>query len=138
MDTKLMPRLIAVDDNGDSAELIIRVAKTCGYSTRMMTDARSLGDMLKQNDADVITLDLSMPDVDGIKTLDLLRDAGFRGHLIIISGHREFIREHACEVAKTNGLKVAGHLDKPVPLQALRELLKSLNVVVGADESRSP
>jgi CheY-like chemotaxis protein len=137
MNTKLMPRLIAVDDHGDSAELIIRVAKTCGYSTRMMTDTRSLGDTLKRNDADVITLDLSMPDADGIETLNLLRDAGFRGHLIIISGHRECLREYACEVAKTNGLKVAGHLEKPIRLQALRELLKSLNVLEGAEESRS-
>jgi CheY-like chemotaxis protein len=133
MNAKLVPRLIAVDDNEDSAELIIRVAKTCGYSTRMMTDTRSLGDMLKRNDADVITLDLSMPDTDGIETLNLLRDAGFHGHLIIISGHRECLREYACEVAKNNGLKVAGHLEKPIRLQALRDLLKSFNVLEGAE-----
>jgi CheY-like chemotaxis protein len=85
----------------------------------------------------VVTLDLSMPDADGIETLNLLRDAGFHGHLIIIRGHRECLRAYACEVAKTNGLKVAGHLEKPIRLQALRELLKSLNVLEGAEESRS-
>jgi CheY-like chemotaxis protein len=91
-----------------SAELIIRAAKACGYSTRMMTDTRSLGDALKQNGAEVVTLDLSMPDADGIETLDVLRGVSFSGHLIIISGHRECLREYACEMAKTNGLKVAG------------------------------
>ena len=103
----------------------------------MMTDTRSLGDTLKQNSAEVVTLDLSMPDADGIETLDLLRDAGFCGNLIIISGHRECLREYACEKAKTNGLKVAGHFEKPIPLQALRALLKSLNVLEGTEESRS-
>ena len=137
MDGKLMPRLIAIDDNGDSAELIIRAAKACGYSARMMTDTRSLVDTLKENGAEVITLDLSMTDADGIETLNLLRDIDFGGHLIIISGHRECLREYACEMAKTNGLKVAGHFEKPIRLQALRELLRSLNVFEGAEESRS-
>ena len=136
MDSK-MPRLIAIDDNEDSAELIIRIAKACGYSTRMMTDTRSLGDTLKQNGADVVTLDLSMPDADGIETLHVLREVSFSGHLIIISGHRECLREYACETAKTNGLKVAGHFEKPIRLQALRELLRSLNVLEGTEDSRS-
>lgn len=126
MDIQNPPRLIAVDDHSDSAELITRVAKNCGYSARMLTDPRALGEALHENGAEVVTLDLSMPESDGIEILDRLRDVGFRGHLIIVSGHRECLRQYACEMAKTNGLNVAGHFEKPIRLQALGSLLKSL------------
>jgi len=119
-------RLLAVDDNSDSAELIARVAVKCGYEARSVTNPSSLGEMLHQWKPQVLTLDLCMPEEDGISLLSLLKDTGFSGSLIIISGQDDWFRKTAGRLASARGLNVAQDLSKPVDLKALREVLNEL------------
>jgi CheY-like chemotaxis protein len=119
-------RLLAVDDNSDSAELIARVASKCGYDARSMTDPSTLARVLSEWQPQVLTLDLCMPDEDGISVLTLLTQSGFSGHLLIISGQDEWFRKTASRLASARGLNVAEDLCKPVDLKALRELLVQL------------
>ena len=119
-------RLLAVDDNSDSAELIARVAVKCGYEARSVTDPSSLGDVLHNWKPQVLTLDLCMPEEDGISLLSLLKSAGFAGSLIIISGQDDWFRKTASRLASARGLNVAQDLPKPVDLKALREVLTEL------------
>lgn len=119
-------RLLAVDDNSDSAELIARVAAKCGYDARSMTDSSTLGQVLDEWKPQVLTLDLCMPEEDGISVLSLLTQNGFSGHLLIISGQDEWFRKTASRLASARGLNVADDLCKPVDLRALRELLTQL------------
>jgi len=119
-------RLLAVDDNSDSAELIARVASKCGYDARSMTDPSTLARVLDEWKPQVLTLDLCMPDEDGISVLSMLTQSGFSGHLLIISGQDEWFRKTASRLASARGLNVAEDLCKPVDLKALRELLTQL------------
>ena len=119
-------RLLAVDDNSDSAELIARVAVKCGYEARSVTDPSSLGDVLHNWKPQVLTLDLCMPEEDGISLLSLLKSAGFTGSLIIISGQDDWFRKTASRLASARGLNVAQDLPKPVDLKTLREVLTGL------------
>jgi two-component system chemotaxis response regulator CheB len=116
-------RLLAVDDNADSAELVARLAAKCGYDARSLTDPRSLGAVLKDWKPQVITLDLCMPEEDGIGTFATLHEAGFQGELVIISGQADWLRKTAGRLASARGLKVAADLSKPVDLSVLRSLL---------------
>ena len=119
-------RLLAVDDNSDSAELIARVASKCGYDARSITDPSTLAQVLDEWKPQVLTLDLCMPEEDGISLLSLLTRSGFSGHLLIISGQDEWFRKTASRLASARGLNVANDLCKPVDLKALRELLTQL------------
>jgi CheY-like chemotaxis protein len=119
-------RLLAVDDNSDSAELIARVAMRCGYEARCLTDPRLLSQMLKDWQPEIVTLDLCMPQEDGIETLSQLRTGGFTGHLVIISGQDDSMRDVASRLAVARGLKLAAHLSKPIDLPVLRNLLATL------------
>jgi two-component system, chemotaxis family, chemotaxis protein CheY len=119
-------RLLAVDDNADSATLIARVAAKCGYDARSTTDSSSLARILKEWQPEVLTLDLCMPDEDGINVLSVLTDSGFSGQLLIISGQDEWFRKTASRLASARGLNVADDLSKPVDLKVLRELLTRL------------
>jgi two-component system chemotaxis response regulator CheB len=119
-------RLLAVDDNSDSAELIARVAVKCGYEARSVTNPSSLGDVLHNWKPQVLTLDLCMPEEDGISLLSLLKSAGFTGSLIIISGQDDWFRKTASRLASARGLNVAQDLPKPVDLKTLREVLTGL------------
>jgi two-component system chemotaxis response regulator CheB len=119
-------RLLAVDDNADSAELVARLAAKCGYDARSLTDPRSLGAVLKDWRPEVVTLDLCMPEEDGIGTFATLQESAFHGELIIISGQDDWLRKTAGRLASARGLKLAADLSKPVDLSVLRDLLTKL------------
>ena len=120
------PHLLAIDDDEDSAKLIARVAAKCDYTTNVLTDSRALERVLVERAPDIISLDLSMPEVDGLQALDVLRRAKFAGYVMIVSGHPTCMRQHVSGVAKTGGLKVAGHFQKPINTAELARVLKDL------------
>ena len=121
-----MDRLLAVDDNSDSAELVARVAAKCGYETQTVSDPRALKQVLEAWKPAVLTLDLCMPEADGIGLLSMLEESGFGGQLVIISGQEGWLRKAAGRLASLRGLRVADEMGKPVDLKALRQLLIKL------------
>jgi CheY-like chemotaxis protein len=122
-------RLLAVDDNFESAELIARVGATCGYETKPIMDPRAVPEILGDWKPHVLTLDLCMPHKDGFSTLATLQKAGFKGSLIVISGQNDWLRKAACQLAEINGIEVTSHLQKPINLGALRDLLNTIRLV---------
>jgi CheY-like chemotaxis protein len=124
-------RLLAIDDNIDSAELIARIANKCGYEARAMADG-ALSGVMADWIPDIVTLDLCMPQDDGIAMLSLLQEKGFSGSLVIISGQDEWFRKTAGRLAAARGLKVAADLSKPISVKELRETLAGLS---GADNA---
>jgi len=126
------PRLLAVDDNPDSAELIARVAAKCGYEAKAIGDLDQLRDVLMAWAPSVLTLDLCMPQEDGIGIIAMLKECDFAGNLVIISGQDGWLRKAAARLADARGLKVAEDLGKPVDLKALRDLLNGLSAAQAA------
>jgi DNA-binding NtrC family response regulator len=122
----LAKRLLAVDDNADSAELVARVAAKSGYEVQSLTDPRSLRAVVENWKPGVITLDLCMPEEDGIGVFATLYESGFQGELVIISGQDDWLRKTASRLASARGLRVAADLSKPVDLSVLRDLLAKL------------
>jgi two-component system chemotaxis response regulator CheY len=119
-------RLLAVDDNSDSAELVARVAAKCGYDTQTISDPRALRRAVEDWKPEVLTLDLCMPEADGIGLLSMLEESGFAGQLVIISGQEGWLRKAAGRLAALRGLRVADEMGKPVDIKALRQLLTNL------------
>ncbi len=119
-------RLLAVDDSADSADLVARVAAKCGYEAQATSDPASVRALVVSWKPEVLTLDLCMPEADGIDLLSVLEETGFNGLLVIISGQDGWFRKAAGRLAETRGLKVVDDLQKPVDIGALRELLSRL------------
>jgi DNA-binding NtrC family response regulator len=119
-------RLLAIDDSADSADLVARIATKCGYEAQAVSDPSSVRALVASWKPEVLTLDLCMPEADGIDLLSVLAESGFNGLLIIISGQDGWFRKAAGRLAETRGLKVVDDLQKPVDIAALRELLSRL------------
>jgi len=119
-------RLLSIDDNLDCAELIVRVADKCGYEARAVTDIPTLHAMLADWMPDVLTLDLCMPQEDGIAVLALLNKQGFHGSVLIVSGQEDWLRRSAGRLAAAHGLKVIADIAKPIDVKQLRETLINL------------
>jgi CheY-like chemotaxis protein len=124
-------RLLAIDDNEDSAELIARVAGKCGYEARSMSDTETLHSVLETWRPQVLTLDLCMPE-DGIALLGSIKASGFSGALIIISGQDDWLRRAAAKLASARGISDVHDLSKPIDLKALRDLLAKLDTAAAA------
>jgi two-component system chemotaxis response regulator CheB len=122
-----MGRLLAVDDSADSAELVARVAAKCGYDARSISDPTGLDRLLRDWRPEVLTLDLCMPEADGIGLMSVLKENGFDGQLVIISGQDGWLRKAAARLAEGRGLQVAADLEKPIDLAVLRQLLIGLS-----------
>lgn len=119
-------KLLAVDDDAPSAELIVRVAERCGYEAFATSDSRGVLNLVEALQPDVIAVDVSMPHIDALGLFRLLAARGFSGRLIVVSGQdREvlnFVRDSAAEM----GLQRPEVHQKPLNFQALRETLGRL------------
>ena len=120
-------RLLAIDDNADSAELIARVAGKCGYQAQSMSDTRTLNSVLESWSPQVLTLDLCMPQEDGIALISSIKASGFSGALIIISGQDDWLRRAAVKLAVARGIDVVHDLSKPIDVKTLKYLLTKLD-----------
>jgi two-component system, chemotaxis family, chemotaxis protein CheY len=116
-------RLLAIDDNADSANLVCRIAARCGFDARAGSTPATIRETLTNWRPDIVTLDLCMPEVDAIDLLPFLKDAEFKGPVVIISGQESALRRSASKLANAHGIKVVADIEKPVDPGALRGML---------------
>jgi CheY-like chemotaxis protein len=119
-------RLLAMDDNADSAELVGRIGQKCGYEVRVSSTPSEFRKFLTEWKPDVITLDLCMPDTDAIDLFPFLQQLPFDGAVLIISGQDNWLRKSASKLASARGLHIAGDMQKPLDIAALRLVLQQL------------
>src|SRR5262245_6964152 len=119
-------RLLAVDDDNDCADLIVRTATKCGYEALPITNAESLAAAIARWSPDVVTLDIGMPNVDGAGALSMLAEVKYKGRVIIVSGKSERLRNLVAELGLALGLAIIGNEEKPVDILRLRKVLLSI------------
>lgn len=116
-------KLLVLDDEADFAELVCEVGSEAGLRVAAANDFAQFKDQY-MDDPDVIVLDLSMPDSDGIELTRWLSEQGYSAHLILMSGVDKQILETTREIAAKRGLNVIGALQKPVSIDKLESLLR--------------
>lgn len=78
---------------------------------------------------DTIILDLSMPNLDGVRFLRKLAELGFKGRIAVVSGEKSQVRESARKLAAMLGLNCTGVFPKPVDFDAV-----AAHVLASADK----
>jgi DNA-binding response OmpR family regulator len=68
-----MPNILIVDDHFDTCDTLRRLFQRSGWSASCMTDGSATPMRLRQCQADVVLLDVMMPDVDGFGVLEAIR-----------------------------------------------------------------
>ena len=121
-------RLLAVDDDAASAELVVRVAERCGFEAFATSDSRGVVNLAKALNPHVIAVDICMPNIDALELFGLLAEAGYGGRILVVSGQEEHVLESARKSATDLGLCAPGVLQKPIDFKRLRELLMSEEV----------
>ena len=118
-------RILVIDDDGDTGELVSAVALTMGFQCTAMTDPTKLLEKLAP-DTTLILLDLVMPEIDGIQLLRMLGERKCKARIVLMSGVGKRILESAEQFARILGLSIVGHLEKPLQVAELKEVLQRL------------
>ena len=119
------PQVLVVDDEADIRALIQEILSEEGYGVTVAADAKEARSARRDDNFDLILLDIWMPDTDGITLLREWSDAGdLKCPVVIMSGHGTV--DTAVEATR---LGAHDFVEKPL------SLAKLLRTVEGALES---
>jgi DNA-binding response OmpR family regulator len=120
------PRLLLIDDEPALAEYVAAAARMTGYDPVVTANQDGFVMAFREATPRAVVLDLGMPNTDGVEYLRFLAAEGFGGPVLILSGFDRRVLESAFRLGTELGLTMAGPLEKPVRLDDLEGLLKSL------------
>lgn len=119
-----MPRVLVVDDDDDVRELLRQMLERAGYEVSAAADGRQGIAEYRRSAADLIVLDIVMPEKEGLETIMELRRDDPEVKIIAISGGGRIGPQSYIEVARALGAQrtFSKPLDRKDFLAAVREL----------------
>ena len=124
-----MPELSIIEDDIQFAEMLAEIGKMAGYEVKIFTEAGKFLDQYSQNEykeTDIIFLDLTMPDIDGIEVITALANRQSKVMLVLMSGFDMQILISAQQLAQEYGLNVFESLTKPMDVGHVMQLLEKI------------
>jgi DNA-binding response OmpR family regulator len=118
-------RLLSVDDDESILSIISDVATGLGFDVSTLSDSARFMTTYVRVKPHIITLDMMMPDLDGIEVIRWLGDVGSTARVIILSGHSTFMRLGG-KLADARGPVSTALLRKPFALSDLRAALTGI------------
>ena len=115
-----------IDDEPEIGTLVQKVAEGLEYEMSFVTHGEAFKGKYRSLLPDVIILDLSMPETDGIELLAFLAEEKSRARVVILSGFDPAILIGAYRLGEDRGLDMAGIIAKPVRMAELRKFLDDL------------
>jgi PAS domain S-box-containing protein len=119
-------RVLVVDDNRDAADSTITILRLLGHQAECAYTGRDALETARRFPAEVVLLDLAMPDMDGFETLKLLRGVPGLENVfaIAMTGYGS-----GDDRRRTTSAGFNAHLTKPVELGSLIALLNEVRPV---------
>jgi len=128
----LSKKILIVDDNQDSRELVVKILKARGYQMIEAVDGKEALEKAASEKPDLILMDRSLPKIDGYEVTRRLKGREeFKDIPIValtahaMTGDREKALEAGCD----------GYISKPIDVRALPELIRSY--LMGKEEKIS-
>ncbi|WP_025135773.1 EAL domain-containing response regulator [Achromobacter sp. DH1f] len=121
--------LLIVDDHAWQLEYLSRLFQR-GGEFRVETASRGEDalELMKSVKFDLILLDLMMPEFDGIQFIRQLAQQPVKPGLAIMSASSSRLLNSASRMAELLGIRVVGHLEKPVRLADVKSLASEIEV----------
>ncbi|SHN41963.1 PAS domain S-box-containing protein [Duganella sacchari] len=120
-ETPAARRVLLVDDNVDSAEVMGELLKFMGHTIYLAHDADGALAMAREHRPDVIILDIGLPNVDGHAVARMLRADPLFVHTRLVA-HTGFGSDRDRENTAASGFDY--HLVKPASFDELAQVLK--------------
>jgi PAS domain S-box-containing protein len=111
-------RTLIVDDNHDAADSLAILLREKGFDTQQVYDGATALKKVNVYAPEVILLDIGLLGLDGYTCCELLREAGYQGYIVAITGYGT---EDDKRRASQSGFNC--HMTKPVDPEELALLL---------------
>jgi DNA-binding NtrC family response regulator len=115
------PLVMIVDDEQGILDVVSRFAERAGYEVVTCASGRDAIARLQTRRADLVLVDLRMPDVGGLDVLRALREIDPRCQAVLMTGYASL--ETAVEAIK---LGATDYFSKPLDFARLQQLLESV------------
>jgi DNA-binding response OmpR family regulator len=114
-------RVLVVEDEADIAFPLVRTLEREGYDVAWVESGEAALGTLATDPADVVILDLGLPDMDGLEVCRRARESGFTGAIMIVTAR-------AGELDRVVGLDYGAddYLAKPFGLAELQARVRAL------------
>ncbi|PTN33154.1 response regulator, partial [Desulfonatronum sp. SC1] len=114
--------VLVVDDQDDFRDPLVKRLHKRNFTVRGAQGGRTALKMMAEDPADVVLLDLGMPDMDGLRALQMLKQRHPATQVIVLTGHASL------ESAQT--AQLLGALDYLMKPGNLDEILSKINEAV--------
>ena len=119
-----MNSVLVIDDSIEMRELLQEMIKVLGYAVRAAAGGAQGVAAYREEPADVVILDMFMPDKDGLETLRELRQLDPAVRVIAMTGGGDF---HNVGILKPASLMGASRLlFKPITMAELRKAIEAV------------
>jgi len=122
IDFETPSRVLLVDDEREFVQTLSERLEMRDVGSAVAFDGESALQMIKDDEPDVMILDLKMPGIDGIEVLRRVKATNPHVEVIILTGHGS---DEDCRTCMALG--AFAYLQKPVDIDALSETLKRAN-----------
>jgi len=121
-DLEMPSKLLLVDDERTFAQTLSERLSLRDIGSLVAYDGESALNLIKEEEPEVMILDLKMPGIDGIEVLKRVKQTNPQIEVIILTGHgSEMDRQRCLE------LGAFAYLEKPVDVNLLSETIKKAN-----------
>lgn len=115
--------ILILDDDAAVGQTIQWIAEGLGFEAEFVTRPAVFFQRLDQMCPDIITIDLVMPELDGVEIMRLLAERKCKAKIVISSGMGTRVLDAAQRSATEHGLSIAGVISKPISKEALCALI---------------
>jgi len=122
IDFQAPSRVLLVDDEREFVQTLSERLLLRDMGSAVAYDGESALEMLREDEPDVMILDLKMPGIDGMEVLKRVKATQPEIEVIILTGHGNETDRETCM-----GLGAFAYLQKPVDIDILSETMKKAN-----------
>ena len=115
----ILSKVLLVDDEREFVQTLSERLQLRDMGSAIAYDGKSALEIIKEDDPEVIIIDLKMPDVDGIEVLKKVKKQRPEIEVIVLTGHGSDSDKKKCME-----LGAFDYLQKPVDIDHLGEVLK--------------
>jgi DNA-binding response OmpR family regulator len=121
-DFEVPSKVLLVDDEREFVQTLSERLMMRDMGSAVAYDGESALDIVREDDPEVMILDLKMPGIDGIEVLRRVKQTRPEIEVIILTGHGSDADKQLCME-----LGAFAYLQKPVNIDVLSETLKAAN-----------
>jgi DNA-binding response OmpR family regulator len=114
-------KVLVIDDNKEITDMLSLYFETQGIELTAINDSRLGLEAIRNEDSNLILLDLAMPDFSGVDIIDYLKKENLVESKNIVIFTASSVNNELFNDLKKIGVK--GILKKPVDMNALEELI---------------